>query len=116
MLPEKSESLFFFKNGRIVKFSGKRVNSVSEGCSEKFHKYIRKTSMMGHFLRKVADLQPESFQLKSDCETFQNSFSVENFGMTASLSCAVQIRQVIKRNSIIYCKAFVKHRDKVFLI
>ena len=38
--------------------SGKRVNTVSEGCSEKFHKII---VMMEHLLSKVADLQPETF-------------------------------------------------------
>ena len=42
-------------------WSGERVYAATQGCSENFDKIIRRTEVMEHFLRKVVELQPESF-------------------------------------------------------
>ena len=48
-------------NNSKVRIRGERPNTVSDGCSIKFHKIIQNTVVMEYFLRKVADLQPETF-------------------------------------------------------
>lgn len=42
-------------------WSGERVCAATQGCSENFHKIIRITELIEYFLRKVVELQPESF-------------------------------------------------------
>ena len=50
------------------------------GC-QKFHKIIWKTEV------KVTDLQPETLQLNKDFQIFQNTLTVENFGVTGTFPC-----------------------------
>ena len=45
----------------LVFICGERANTVSEVCSEKFHKIIWKTAVTEYFLSKVLHLQHENF-------------------------------------------------------
>ena len=64
-------------------------NVVIEGCSERFHKIIRKAVVIEFFLSKVskaADLQPETFYLQKDSsmpEIFQSILLAENLRAAA---------------------------------